>query len=240
MASVPVPAVFVPTSDPRLFPSAEDLEAARIKAREENLPPSRPVLYTTVGDDPPANAGCLGKCDARDCECLYFAGKGGTCARCNHANLYHRVKIRRVDLEAKMAADALKRQKHRRHIPTQRELEEAKEAEVNKPPEPVNTYPCDVMDCECKRMLQPIGWDSALPFPKLCRGCKHAEMYHVKRRKDDPKNKKGGKSLTGKKGSKPGSAASGRGASASASAAASARNTGRQQSASAKKASKKK
>lgn len=151
MATIPVPAVFVPLADPRLFPSAEDLEAARQKAREDNLAPSRPVLYTSVGDDAPDNAGCLGKCDAAGCECLYFAGKGGSCSRCNHANLYHRVKIRRVDLEAKMAADALKKQKHRRHIPTQREIEEQKEQEVNKPPELINTYPCDVPDCECKR-----------------------------------------------------------------------------------------
>jgi hypothetical protein len=155
MASIPVPAVFVSSlTDPRLFPSAEDLEAARVEARDKGLPPSRPTLYTTVGDDPPPNAGCLGKCDALDCECLYFAGKhSGTCARCGHANLYHRVKIRRVDLEAKMAADALKKQKHRRHIPTQREIEEQKEQEVNAKPEPVNTYPCDVLDCECKKSV---------------------------------------------------------------------------------------
>ena len=226
MATIPVPAVIVSTSDPRLFPSEEERERERAEAREKALPPSRPVLYTTVSDDPPENKGCLGKCDFAACECLYFAGKGGVCGRCSHANLYHRVKIRRVDLEAKMAAgantgirkrsaqavrlrllqcngllrfrvcdgaalqtnalllcrngapcssprcvsvsaiaatvsrpcccpsDALKKMKHRRHIPTQKEIEEQKVQEENKPPEPINTYPCDVMDCECKKSVQ--------------------------------------------------------------------------------------
>ena len=106
MATIPVPAVIVSTSDPRLFPSEEERERERAEAREKALPPSRPVLYTTVSDDPPENKGCLGTCDFASCECLYFAGKGGVCGRCSHANLYHRVKIRRVDLEAKMAAGA--------------------------------------------------------------------------------------------------------------------------------------
>jgi hypothetical protein len=106
MATIPVPAVIVSTADPRLFPSEEERERERAEAREKALPPSRPVLYTTVSDDPPENKGCLGKCDFASCECLYFAGKGGVCGRCSHANLYHRVKIRRVDLEAKMAAGA--------------------------------------------------------------------------------------------------------------------------------------
>lgn len=180
MATIPVPAIFVPTNDPRLFPSEEMLEKERQEAREKQLPPTRPILFTTVGDDPPENAGCKGKCDFANCECLYFAGEGGECARCKHANLYHRVKIRRVDLEAKAAADALKKMKHRRHIPTQKEIEEQKVQEENKPPEPVNTYPCEVADCECKRMSQPPGWDPATLLPKLCRTCKHAEMYHVK------------------------------------------------------------
>jgi len=185
MATLPVPAIFVPTNDPRLFPTEEDLEKIRAETREKQLLPSRPILYTTVGEKPPENAGCKGKCDFKECECLYFSGKkSGECAKCGHANLYHRVKIRRVDLEAKMEADALKRMKHRRHIPTQKELDEQKEKEESKPPEPVNTYPCDVEDCECKRMGQPANWDplTAL-FPKLCRICKHAEMYHVKRKK---------------------------------------------------------
>lgn len=183
MATLPVPAVVVSTDDPRLFPSEEALERERAEAREKQLPPVRPTLYTTVGDDPPPNAGCKGKCDYASCDCLYFSGVSGVCARCGHANLYHRVKIRRSDLEAKAAADALRRAKYRRHIPTQKEIEEAKEMEVNKPPEPVNTYPCDVADCECKRMAQPVGWDPNLLLPKLCRTCKHAEMYHVKRKK---------------------------------------------------------
>lgn len=115
MATIPVPAVVVATSDPRLFPTEEMLERERIEAREKQLPPTRPVLYTTVGDDPVQNLGCKGKCDFKDCECLYFAGKGGECARCNHANLYHRVKIRRVDLEAKEAAGENQKRCERTH-----------------------------------------------------------------------------------------------------------------------------
>lgn len=152
-ASIPLPAVVVPLADGRLFPTEEDRERERIEAREKNLPPTRPVLYTTVSEEPNENLGCRGKCDYAGCECLYHAGKGGDCARCKHANLYHRVKIRRVDLEAKLAADALKKMKIRKHIPTQKEIEEQKEQEVNKPPEPVNTYPCDVADCECKKSV---------------------------------------------------------------------------------------
>lgn len=224
MATIPVPAVVVTTSDPRLFPSEEQLERERAEAREKQLPPTRPVLYTTVSDDPALNKGCKGKCDFLGCECLYFAGKGGDCARCNHANLYHRVKIRRIDLEAKAAADALKNMKYRRHIPTLQEIEEMKMQEESKPPEPVNTYPCDVDDCECKKMQQPAGWDSTLGVPKLCRSCKHAEMYHLKRKKDDKKRR--GATTKGK---------SGKG-----SAVASSRGTGRAGSASAKKASGKK
>lgn len=230
MASIPIPAVFVGLSDPRLFPSEEDRERDRLEAREKSLPPSRPILFTTVGDDPPENLGCKGKCDAKDCECIEFAGKGGECVRCKHANLYHRVKIRRVDLEAKAAAAALKHEKHRRHIPTQREIDEQKVSEENKPPEPVNTYPCDVADCECKKMLQPSGWDSSVLLPKLCRGCKHAEMYHVKRPKDAKAGRSGG---TGK-GSSSGSS------SKAASAANTARGTSRSGSASTKKAASKK
>jgi hypothetical protein len=100
--------------------------------------------------------------------------------------------------------------KHRRHIPTQQEIEEQKVHAENKPPEPVNTYPCEVLDCECKRMLQPAGWDPAMPLPKLCRNCKHAEMYHVKLKKGEEKKKssKRGSTTKGKPGSKTGSAAS--------------------------------
>jgi len=203
MATPAVPAVFVPDlDDARLFPQDESAESNR-----DGAPPApvssviitasggatRPTLYTTVGDDPPQNAGCKGKCDYAGCECLYFAGKeSGTCARCSHANLYHRVKIRRVDLEAKAAADAAKREKHRRHIPTQQEIEEMKQKEETKPPEPVNTYPCDVPDCECKKMAQPLNFDPASPFPKLCRTCKHAEVYHIKRPKGEKDKKRRG------------------------------------------------
>lgn len=101
-------------------------------------------------------------------------------------------------------ADALKRMKHRRHIPTQKEIDEQKVQEENKPPEPVNTYPCDVADCECKRMAQPAGWDPATLLPKLCRTCKHAEMYHIKRRAEDKKKRRGATA----KGSKSASASS--------------------------------
>src|SRR5688572_4334770 len=131
MATIPVPAIVVPTSDPRLFPTEEMLEKERVEAREKQLLPTRPILFTTVGDDPAQNVGCKGKCDFAGCECLYMAGQGGDCGRCGHANLYHRVKIRRVDLEAKAAADALKKMKHRRHIPTQKEVEEQKVQEEN-------------------------------------------------------------------------------------------------------------
>jgi hypothetical protein len=153
MSTIPVPAIFVATSDVRLFPTEEMLEKERVEARDKQLPPTRPILFTTVDvDEVVANHGCVGKCDFAACECLYFSGKeGGICARCTHANLYHRVKIRRIDLEAKAAADALKREKHRRHIPTQREIDEQKVSEENKAPETINTYPCDVPDCECKK-----------------------------------------------------------------------------------------
>jgi len=233
-ATVPIPAIVVPTSDPRLFPTEEMLEKDRMEAKEKQLPPMRPVLYTTVVEDPPPAVGCKGKCDFKGCECLYFAQpkprppesvdsisshvssgppppepNPGECLKCGHANLYHRVKIRRVDLEAKAAADALKKMKHRRHIPTLKEIEEQKEQEVNKPPEPVNTYPCDVPDCECKKMQQPPGWDPATLVPKLCRNCRHAEMYHIKRKKEDKNKRRGGSSGTkGGKGSASGSKAS--------------------------------
>ena len=46
---------------------------------------------------------------------------------------------------------ALKHEKHRRHIPTQREIDEQKVQEDNRAPEPVNTAPCDVLDCDCKK-----------------------------------------------------------------------------------------
>lgn len=133
--------------------------------------------------------------------------------------------------------DALKKMKYRRHIPTQQELDEQKVQAENKPPEPVNTYPCEVMDCECKRMLQPAGWDAAMPLPKLCRNCKHAEMYHVKVKKGDEKKNKS---------SKRGGSATSKGKSGAASKAQSAASTARGTtargtgSASAKKASGKK
>jgi hypothetical protein len=44
-------------------------------------------------------------------------------------------------------------------------------------------------------MLQPAGWDSNSQWPKLCRNCKHAEMYHIKRKKED---KNARRSKTGK------------------------------------------
>lgn len=158
----------------------------------------RPTLYTTVADDPPSFWGCLGKCDFEGCECVYFSGKFGECQNCHHENLFHQTKVRRIDLEKKKAADALKKQKNRRHIVTREEEESKKQEEANKPPEFVNTYPCGVQDCECKRMAQPVGYDPSLLIPKLCKSCKHAEIYHVKQNKDDKKNK-GGKSARGNK-----------------------------------------
>jgi hypothetical protein len=97
---------------------------------------------------------CLaaGYCDFLDCNCIAYCGKSGTCRRCSHPNLYHQVKVRRVDLIARAAADEAHANRFRRRKLVEQQMAEQKQTEqaatVVQSNTFLNTYPCSVIDCE--------------------------------------------------------------------------------------------
>lgn len=114
----------------------------------------RPILYTTVVDIAPEYAGMAGPCDFLNCECRFYYGNAGKCGKCSHANLYHQVKARREDIEARARAEAKRKQKHFKRAEREaRELAAKLAAELALKPAIIheNRHPCSVEDCECKR-----------------------------------------------------------------------------------------
>jgi hypothetical protein len=50
---------------------------------------------------------------------------------------------------------------------------------------PINTFPCSVDGCDCKKNIEPSSSSSSTSSDdaaavRLCRNCKHAEFYHIK------------------------------------------------------------
>ena len=159
-------------------------------------------------DVPPEYVGARGDCFFGDCDCRFFIGGSGVCTSCRHPNTFHSLRPTR-EAEAQRRDDDIRRARifTKRQIRLQREADAqatrtAAERAANAKSPRLTAPPCTVRACECARfevqqvavsVLTPTAAaaaavttvDSAavlsdMTAPRLCRKCRHAELYHIK------------------------------------------------------------